>query len=177
MWLRNEGAALQAVYQAVAASIQQCLGVTIEVSNKDFKVYMDSLNAKPTQLQFGGVSYGMDFLDPSNLLGIWISTGRHSWKNDEFDQLVTEASSMTGDPEAREQMFKDAEKILVDDVGGIFIAHRWQGDLFQPYVLGEGIREPDSQGISAWHWGNDWVWSSLYISKEVEEFETYRTQQ
>lgn len=176
MWLRNEGPALQAVYQAVAASIQQCLGVTIEVSNKDFKVYMDSLNAKPTQLQFGGVSYGMDFLDPSNMLGIWVSTGRHSWKNDEFDQLVAEASSMTGDPEARLQMFKDAEKILVDDVGGIFIAHRWQGNLFQSYVQGDGIREPDSQGIAAWHWGNDWVWSNIYISKDVEDFETYRTE-
>ncbi|MEZ4606162.1 MAG: hypothetical protein R2865_04975 [Deinococcales bacterium] len=29
---------------------------------------------------------------------------------------------------------------MVDDVGGVFIAHRWQGDLFKPYVQGEGIR-------------------------------------
>ena len=174
MWLRNEGTALQAVYQAVAASIQDCLGVTIEVSNKDFKAYMDALNAKPTQLQFGGVSYGMDFLDPSNMLGIWISTGRHSWKNDEFDALVREASSLTGDPAKREQMFREAEQILVDDVGAVFIAHRWQGDLFQPYVQGEGIREPDSQGIAAWHWGNDWVWGTLYISKDVLNYDTYR---
>jgi peptide/nickel transport system substrate-binding protein/oligopeptide transport system substrate-binding protein len=177
MWLRNEGPALQAVYQAVAASIQQCLNVQIEVSNKDFKVYMDSLNAKPTQLQFGGVSYGMDFLDPSNMLGIWVSTGRHSWKNDEFDSIVAEASSMTGDLQKRSEMFKEAERILVDDVGGIFIAHRWQGNLFQPYVQGEGIREPDSQGIAAWHWGNDWVWGSLYISEDVEQFDTYRKQE
>lgn len=176
MWLRNEGAALQAVFQAVAASIQQCLNVQIEVSNQDGKVYMDALNAKPTQLQFGAVSYGMDFLDPSNMLGIWLSTGRHSWKNDEFDRLVNEASSKTDDMQERLEMFKEAEKILVDDVGGIFIAHRWQGDLFQPYVQGDGIREPDSQGIAAWHWGNDWVWSSLYISDEVENFETYRTE-
>jgi peptide/nickel transport system substrate-binding protein/oligopeptide transport system substrate-binding protein len=177
LWLRNEGPAMQAVFQAVAASIQQCLGVQIEVSNQDQKVYMDSLNAKPTQLQFGAVSYGMDFLDPSNMLGIWLSTGRHSWKNDEFDNLVKEASSLTSDLQLREQMFKDAEKILVDDVGGIFIAHRWQGDLFQPYVQGDGIREPDSQGIAAWHWGNDWVWSNLYISNEVNDYETYRTGQ
>ena len=166
MWLRNEGPALQAVFQAVAASISDCLGVEIQVSNKDYKVYMDALNAKPTQLQFGGVSYGMDFLDPSNLLGIWLSTGRHSWRNDEFDQLVTEASSLVGDPERRDQMFRDAERILVDDVGGVFIAHRWQGDLFQPFVRGEGFREPDSQGIAAWHWGNDWVWGDVYLAAE-----------
>ncbi|MEZ4559446.1 MAG: hypothetical protein R2854_23930 [Caldilineaceae bacterium] len=37
----------------------------------------------------------MDFLDPANLvLGkrVWKSGGRHSWKNDEFDQLVTDAA-------------------------------------------------------------------------------------
>ena len=175
MWLRNEGPAMQAVFQAVAASIEQCLNVEIEVSNKDFKVYMDALNAKPTQLQFGAVSYGMDFLDPANLLGIWLSTGRHSWKNDEFDRIVREASSLTGDPERREAMFREAERILVDDVGGIFIAHRWQGNLFQPFIQGDCIREPDSQGIAAWHWGNDWCWGNIYVSKDVLNYDTYRT--
>lgn len=33
---------------------------------------MDSLNAKPTQLQFGAISYGMDYLDSTNMLGIWL---------------------------------------------------------------------------------------------------------
>ena len=175
MWLRNEGPAMAAVYQASAASIAQCLNINIEVQNQDFKVYMDALNAKPTQLQLGAVSYGMDFLDPSNLLGIWVSTGRHSWKNDDFDQIVTEASSKTDDFILREKMFKDAEQILVDDVGGVFIAHRWQGDLFQPYVKGDGIREPDSQGIAAWHWGNDWLWGDIYIGADVVDYDTYHS--
>jgi ABC-type transport system substrate-binding protein len=165
MWLRNEAPALQAVFQAVAASISDCLGVQIQVSNKDYKVYMDSLNAKPTKLTFGAISYGMDYLDPSNMLGIWLSTGRHSWKNDDFDRMIKEASSMVGDPAKRTQEFKDAEKILVDDVGGIFIDHRWQGDLVQPYLQGEGFRQPDSQGIAAFHWGNDWVVGTEYIAK------------
>ena len=175
MWLRNEGAAYQAVYQAVAASISSCLGVQIEVSNKDFKVYMDALNAKPTKITFGAISYGMDFLDPSNMLGIWLSSGRHSWKNDQFEKLVKDASSLTADPAKRTQMFMDAEKILVDDVGGIFIDHRWAGDLFQPYILGDCFRKPDSIGVSAWHWGNDWCWGDFYVSKDVANAKTYRT--
>jgi peptide/nickel transport system substrate-binding protein/oligopeptide transport system substrate-binding protein len=118
----------------------------------------------------------MDFLDPSNMLGIWLSTGRHSWKNDEYDRLVREASSLTSDFALREQMFRDAEQILVDDVGGIFIDHRWQGTLYQPYIQGSGIREPDSNGIAAFHWGNDWVWGNIYISKDVMDYDTYRTQ-
>ena len=41
----GEGPAMRAVYQASAASIAQCLNITIEVSNKDGKIYMDALNA------------------------------------------------------------------------------------------------------------------------------------
>ena len=165
MWLRGEGPAMAAVYQATAASIAQCLNIDIQVSNKDVKVYMDALNAKPTELTIGSVSYGMDFLDPANLLGIWISTGRHSWVNEDFDNLVSEASALVGDDATRTQMFKDAERMLVDDVGGAFIAHRWQGDLFKPYVLGDSFRVPDSNGISGVHWGNDYWWGDVYIGQ------------
>lgn len=166
MWLRDEAPALQAVFQAVAASISQCLNVEIEVSNKDRKVYTDAMNAKPTGLQFGAVSYGMDYLDPTNMLGIWVFGGRHSWKNDEFDALINEATPLVGDAEKRDQLFRDAERILVDDVGGIFINHRWQGTLFQPYVQGDCIREPDSIGIMGEHWGNDSCVSNRYIAKQ-----------
>jgi peptide/nickel transport system substrate-binding protein/oligopeptide transport system substrate-binding protein len=164
LWLRNENAALQAVFQAVAASISQCLNVQIEVSNKDYKVYMDGLNAKPTQLQFGAVSYGMDYLDPSNMLGIWHTGGRHSWTNAEFDKLIDEATPLTSDPAQRDQMFREAEKILVDDVGGIFLFHRWAGTLFQPWVQGDCLREPDNIGITGFHWGNDSCDAIKYIS-------------
>jgi len=165
LWLRNESPAMQAVFQASAASISECLDVQIEVSNKDGKVYMSALNAKPTELTFGAVSYGMDYLDPSNMLGIFKSGGRHSWKNDEFDRLVNEATPLVSDPALRDQMFRDAEKILVDDVGSIFIDHRWQGTLYQPNLKGDGFRTPDSNGITAWHWGNDWVWGDVYLAQ------------
>jgi ABC-type transport system substrate-binding protein len=165
MWLRDEGPALQAVFQAVAASISQCLNVQIEVSNKDRKVYMDSLNAKPTQLTLGAVSYGMDYLDPSNMLGIFVTGGRHSWTNPEFDQLISEATPLVSDPAKRDQMFRDAEKILVDDVGGIFLMHRWQGTLYQPYIMGDCFRTPDAIGITGLHWGDDSCNSEMYTAK------------
>ncbi len=165
MWLRNEGAAYQAVFQAVGASIAACLNVEIEVSNKDYKVYMDALNAKPTGVTLGAISYGMDYLDPSNMLGIWVTGGRHSWSNAEFDKLVNEATPLTSDPALRDQMFRDAEKILVDDVGGAFILHRWQGTLYQPWLKGDCFREPDDIGIAAHHWGNDSCDSEMYYAK------------
>jgi peptide/nickel transport system substrate-binding protein/oligopeptide transport system substrate-binding protein len=97
------------------------------------------------------ISYGFDYLDASNMLGIWVSTGRHAWKNDQFDKLVADASSFTGDPAKRSQMFKDAEKILVDDVGGIFIYHQTPGNIYKPYLVGSEL-EADKVGMAAWHW-------------------------
>lgn len=169
LWLRNENAALQAVYQAVAASITQCLNIEMEISNKDRKVYTDAMNAKPTGLQIGAVDYGMDYLDPTNMLGIWVFGGRHSWKNDEFDRLIAEATPLVGDPAKRDAMFREAERILVDDVGGVFLFHRWQGTLYQPWVQGDCLREPDSIGIAGPHWGNDSCGSVQYISTAKQQ--------
>ena len=81
LWLRNEAPVRQAMAQAIAASIKQNLGIDVEVSNKETKTFTDAMNAKPTQIQFGMVSYGFDFLDPYNMLSVWLGGGRHNWKN------------------------------------------------------------------------------------------------
>lgn len=173
--LRNESEGIQNWYVAVAASISECLNIDITVTNMEFSAYMDALLARPTTLTFGGVSYGMDYLDASNLVGLWASTGRHSWRNAEFDSIVEEAGVLVGDPERREQMYKDAERILVEEAGGVFLFWRRLGRIFQPYMAGPECFAPDAQGVSAFHWGNDWCWSDFYITTEVENYETFRT--
>ena len=136
--LRGESAFIQDWFIAAAASISQCLNIEITVNNLEFQDYMSRLLARPTTLQFGGVSYGMDYLDPANMMGVWVSTGRHSWRNEDFDNLVREANSFTGDPAERMAMYQEAERMLVEDVGGIFLVHRIQGDLWQPYMAATG---------------------------------------
>jgi ABC-type transport system substrate-binding protein len=165
MWMRNESPGIAAVYQATAASISQCLGVEMQVSNKDSKIFMDELDGRPTGITLGAVSYTLDFVDPTNLLGIWESSGRHSWRHEDFDRILDEASGMLNEPERREALFREAERVLVDDVGGAFIAHRWQGTLFRPTVRGESIREPGPNGTYGAHFGNDTNISTLYIGK------------
>jgi ABC-type oligopeptide transport system substrate-binding subunit len=173
LWLRNEGAVRQAAAQAIAASIKQNLGIDVEVSNKEYKTFMDALNAKPTQIQFGLVSYGMDFLDPANMLGVWQSGGRHNWNNAEFDALYKEASSFTGDAAERIKMFQDAERMLVEQVGGVFLYHETPGDLYRPYLKGSEL-EPDKQGVAAMHWPGFSTYSeligSMYIGNEVTNY-------
>ena len=171
--LRGEGEAMVPRFVASADSISKCLNVKITVNNINQDDFMKKLTGRPTGIQFGAVSYGMDYLDPANMLGLWVSTGRHSWRNAEYDKLIAQANVLVGDPAKRTQLYMDAEKILVSDVGGIFLDHRIQGDLFQPYVKGDCFR-PDSQGVSALHWGNDWCWGAIYIGSNVADYQTYR---
>lgn len=172
--LRGESDAVIPRYIAAAASISECLNINIEVNNLEFTAYMDALLASPTEMTFGGVSYGMDYLDPANMLGtLWTSDGRHSWRNTDFDSIAQEANQLVGDPERRTELYRQAEEILVNDVGGIFLNHRIQGHLFQPYLMG-GHRDLNAQGLPGWQWGNDWIWGSWYIGANVADFETHR---
>lgn len=170
MWVRNPTPLDQAVSQAVGAMLKENLGVEVTVSNKDQKTFMDALNAKPTQVQLGYVSYGMDFLDPFNMLGVWLSGGRHSWKNDAFDTSVKEAASFTGDPAERIKKFEDAEKILVEDVPAVFLYHETPVQFIKPWVKGDALA-PDKNGIKAIHWPSftamSTVFAELYIGKDA----------
>ena len=140
-----------AVSQAVAGMLRENLGIAVEVQDVDADTFMDALTAKPTEVLFGWVDYGMDFLDPYNMLSVWLSGGRHSWANEEFDQLVRDAASFTGDAAERTAMFQDAERILVEDVPAVFIFHGTPVQLIKPWVLGE-FKEPDANGIASLHW-------------------------
>lgn len=173
LWLRNEAPVRQALAQAIAASIKQNLGIEVEVSNKEYKTFMDALNAKPTQVQFGMVSYGMDFLDPYNMLSVWLGGGRHNWNNATFDDMVKKAGAFTGAAAERTKMFQDAEKLLVTEAPGVFVYHRYQSDLYRPYLKGSEL-EPDKNGVAAIHWPGYSTYSqvigSMYVSSDVSKY-------
>jgi ABC-type transport system substrate-binding protein len=171
LWLRSERALGQAVGNAIAAMLKRNLGVEVEVSNRETKMFMDTLNAH--RLPFYMVSYGMDFLDPANMLGIWLSGGRHAWKSERFDTLVKTASSMVGNADRRMTMFHEAEKILVSDVGFIPIYFVTPGFMWKPYLKGTALTA-DKIGVTAWHWpgwdGLSTLHESIYVSKDVSKF-------
>ncbi|HWQ12528.1 MAG TPA: peptide ABC transporter substrate-binding protein, partial [Roseiflexaceae bacterium] len=172
LWLRNEPPVRQAVAQAIAATIKQELGIEVEVSNKEFDTFMAALNAKPTEIQFGMVSYGIDYLDPSNMLGVWLSTGRHNWWNKTYDEMVLKASELL-DPEERLKLFQDAERLMVEEAPAVWIYHRTIADVMKPYLVGEALK-PNKGGFAGLQWPGFSAYSNapslLYIDKTVTEY-------
>jgi oligopeptide transport system substrate-binding protein len=121
--------------------------------------------------------YEYDFVDPSNMLtGLWRSvkapegksepwgSPRHPWKSAEFDKLVTDAGS-EADTTKRIQEFQDAEKILVDDVGGVFLAHQVVFQIWWPWLVG---MHPDKTGNVVYRW-LDIAAFQMYIRNDVDD--------
>lgn len=147
MTVRGGGSPLEiATTQAYASMLNQHLNLNVEVQNMDRQAFYADMKT----IQFGWVSYGMDFFDPSNMLGVWRTGGRHPWTNEEYDRLFAEASVFLGDPAERLELFKQAERILVEDVPAVFTYFTTPIQLFKPYVVGAAI-EPDVNGIASLH--------------------------
>ncbi len=90
------------------------------------------------------LAWKMDFEDPSNLLDWWGAQTRHTWKNETYNRLITEARSIL-DQTARCKAYNDAERILIEDVGGVFLGYPVWAALHKPWVGGirrrrDGVR-------------------------------------
>lgn len=151
LWLRAPTPLDKTVAGALAAMLKQNLNIDVELLEKDAQGFTAALNAKPTQIPLGYVRYGMDYLDPSNMLSVWKSGGRHSWVNPDFDAKLKAASEFLGDPAERVKMFQEAEKILVADVPGVFVYHGTPVQFLKPWLKGDFIKA-DANGISSLHW-------------------------
>jgi ABC-type transport system substrate-binding protein len=159
-----------AVTQAVVASITQVLGVQIDLQTMDQAPFMTELLKKPTNVPFGWVTYGMDYLDATNMLSVWKSGGRHNWNNAAFDKLVTEGGAITNDPAARSKAMKDAERLLVEDAPGAFVYHPLIGQLQKPYRKGSW-KDANSTGYTGAQWPGEGtltdIYDTLYQGAEV----------
>tara|TARA_B100000029_G_scaffold516109_1_gene626950 strand:+ start:21492 stop:23180 length:1689 start_codon:yes stop_codon:yes gene_type:complete len=162
MWLRGEAYQKKTAAVAIQAMLKQNLNIEVIVHNVERKVYTEALNAK--KIQFSMIAYGWDYIDPSNLLNIWLSRGRHPWHHTGFENLVGRANMLTGKPKRRLELYQEAEEILVQDVGGIFLWHDLVNEIWQPYIRGEAI-EPNQWGYKAWR-GNQMLdlMTTLYIA-------------
>lgn len=156
----------------VAAALKHQLGIDVEVSNKDRPLFRGSLTAEPTGMLFGYVSYGMDFLDPFTLLGVWLTSRRHSWSNSDFDAKVNEAASFLGPAEERLAMFQEAERMLVEDVPAVFVYYETPVQLVKPWLKGDAL-QPDENGNASLHSPRYTTMSTvpagLYIGNDAPE--------
>jgi ABC-type oligopeptide transport system substrate-binding subunit len=130
--------------EAIQNMLKQNLGITVSVKDQERDFYMTQLAAHA--IQFGLLQWGADYPDPTDFLDWWGDQSRHTWKNDQFNQLITQARSDLN-PTERCGLYNQAEKILVSDVGGVFVEYPVVGSLFQSYVGGLPLNSNGLPGV------------------------------
>ena len=132
----------------IIAQIQETLGLEVKIESLVEQAFRDRLYSNESQLVW--IRWWYDYPDPDN--GYFdmyygkkaAGTKRQAWSNDEFDTLAVEAKSVL-DPDARLELYKQAETIIQTDVGYIPVVYRLDVYAFKPWVKGITI---NSQGFT-----------------------------
>lgn len=108
------------VAQAEAAFYQeqwlQNLGIDVTINPMETK--QGSENRKNGNYVMSLTGWGPDYNDPMTFLDLWVSTGGNNqtgYASAEYDKLISDASFET-DFEKRQEMFYEAEKLIVEDL-------------------------------------------------------------
>ncbi len=91
------------------------LGVTIQLQQQEWKVYLASLSAVDYDLCRS--SWVGDYADPNTFMDMFVTDGgnnRTGWSNAAYDEAIA-AAARELDPQKRFEIFRAAEKILISD--------------------------------------------------------------
>jgi len=159
MWINN--VARQQVGQAIQEMLKSHLGIDMTLR------VVENISYRTAQYQrkipFSLIQYHYDYPDPNNMLAmVWRSQpagySRHPWINIEFDRLVDEAASEM-DAARRFRLYDQAQRILAEDVGAVFLYYGMKASLRKPWL--KGIRR-DRDGEYPF-WGNNTGYFDIYI--------------
>jgi oligopeptide transport system substrate-binding protein len=113
-------------------------GLKVTLKEVPFEQRLELDTAMDYDMQFAG--WGPDFLDPYTYMNLWLTDGGNNqmgYSNPEYDKLVNEtATTLAQDPEARNENFLKAEKILFKDAAIAPVYQRASALLVSPKVQG-----------------------------------------
>lgn len=128
------------LHTRIAEVIQQMwkenLGVHIELENVEWKVYQS--RRKDRQYDIARAEWVADYIDPASFLEVWLSEGGNNhagWTSPEYDALLQQAT-LTSDEAQRNERFRKAETILMDELPIIPLLFLPSKSLVQPSVKG-----------------------------------------
>ena len=127
-------------HKQIAEAIQQMwkknLGISVEIENQEWKVYLKNLEAMGFDI--GRLGWNGDYADPFTFLEIFTaaSGNNHSnWSDPDYERLLTEANAAR-DPAERLALLRQAEAILVEEAPVMPLYVYTRPYMMKPYVKG-----------------------------------------
>lgn len=112
--MNNDGVN-RTVLEAIQEMWRRELGITVTITNKEYRVYLDAQRA--IDYEISRSRWVGDFNDPITFLDMFVTNGGQNqthWSNAEYDRLIAEAARTPGQPQ-RFELYQRAEKILLDE--------------------------------------------------------------
>ncbi len=136
-----DSTSVELVVQALSDNFNQVLfggSSTLLLSEMDASTFYSKMEALPTQVEMGFVSYGMDYFDASNMLGVYKGGGRHDWDNAQYDNLLAQGAAAFNTAK-RQEIYTQAQVLLTSQAPGVFVFHGLDAYLMQPYLKGSAL--------------------------------------
>lgn len=143
----GEAAALQQMWQ-------DALGIQVHLRPVELTAYNDETQRH--LVQFGFTQWSADFPDPYDWLTLNLTSTADNnngrWSNANFDQLVKQADTLSGD--ARIAAYNQAEQIAISDVGWLPLDHEALSAVIPSWLHGATL---NGNGL---YFGD---WSDVYV--------------
>jgi peptide/nickel transport system substrate-binding protein len=133
LWVPESGSGMQSpvAMSTVIQSNLKAIGVTVTLQTMEWGAYLAKLRSKEQELF--ALSWMAGNEDPDMVMypllhsSQWTPNGpnRALYKNDKFDELLHQAR-LTTDEKKRAELYRQAQRILVDDAPWIFVDHEIQ---------------------------------------------------
>ncbi len=130
--------------QYLRAHWQENLGIEINWKTIQWKSFIDGLQTAPINMFL--VGWSAPYPDPDNFLRMSPAWQHTHWQNQTFSQLVEQARRVT-DQSKRMELYKEAEKILIEQAPIIPLTYRRLHLLVKPWV-----RKYPTSAIKHWFW-------------------------
>jgi ABC-type transport system substrate-binding protein len=133
----GRGASVGPIIEAIQAMWEQNLGVTVEVDQEEFGLFLRDLDdGNFTMFDLGWVA---DYVDPQNFLDIKFHSqspnNEMKYSNPDVDELLEEARTEQDEP-TRLDLYRLAEEMIVGDAAWIPLYHGKSNALIKPDVKG-----------------------------------------
>lgn len=126
----------RATPEALQAMWRQNLGVLVDIQQMDFSSYISAQQRIDYDICLA--AWTGDYLDPSTFLLMWTKGNGNNntdWSSPEFEALLSQAANQA-DPAQRLELFKKAERLLMDAQPIAPITYRARNYLLRPEVKG-----------------------------------------
>ncbi len=142
LYTTGAGGSPARITEALVATYKEELGVDISIQQTDWPTFLSDITQPENPYQMYQLGWIADYPDPQNFLDLLFHTGSQQnhmgYSNPKVDSLL-DAAGVEQDPQKREELYRQAEQLIINDAPWVPLYFDFEQWLVKPYVKGFAI--------------------------------------